>query len=220
MKFFGSIACALLAGIFMSGCFTEQPEPVEKKLTDARIELVNNEEFSLDLLSVNTKIDDSGLLTVDVAVALSNTPAWPWIWGGDPKVNLNYRFLWIDDKGVSHEAARHVIPSLPGNIIGIHGIAPSESAVSFKLKISVNEEEAKPAPEAKPEVKAEAAKPVAAKPEVKAEAAKPVAAKPELKPAAAPVAAKPAAVPAVKTEAKADPSKPASKPVKLTESFE
>ncbi len=208
MKFFGSIACALLVGIFLSGCFGGQPEPVEKKLTDARIELINNEEFSLDLLSVNTKIDDSGLLTVDVAVALSITPAWPWIWGGDPKVNLSYRFQWIDDKGVSRESARHVIPSLPGNIIGIHGIAPSESAVSFKLKISVNDEDTKAAA---PEAKAKAD----AKPEVKADAAKP-AVKAEVKPEAA----KPEVKPAVKADAKADPSKPASKPVKLTESFE
>lgn len=212
MKFFGSIACALLAGVFLSGCFTEQAEPVEKKLTDARIELVNNEEFSLDLLSVNTKIDDFGLLTVDVAVALSTTPAWPWIWGGDPKVNLSYRFQWIDDKGVSRESARHVIPSLPGNIIGIHGIAPSESAVSFKLKITVNDEDTKAAA---PEAKAKAD----AKPEVKAEAAKP-AVKAEVKPEAAKPEVKPAVKAEVKADAKADPSKPAPKPVKLTESFE
>ncbi len=222
MKFLGNMACALLSVWFLAGCVTEPP-PVEKKFTDARIELVNNDEFSMELLSSSTRVDDFGLLTVDAAVALSNTPAWPWIWGGDPKINLSYRFQWIDAKGVSQESAKHVIPSLPGNIISIHGVAPSERAVTFKLKIVLNEEEnnaavkAEAKPEAKPAPKAEAAKPV-----VKAEA------KPEAKPApktdavtpAVKTEAKPEVKPAPKADAKAEPGKPAPKPAKLTEPFE
>ena len=243
MKFLGNMACALLSVWFLAGCVTEPP-PVEKKFTDARIELVNNDEFSMELLSSNTKVDDSGLLTVDAAVALSNTPAWAWIWGGDPKINLSYRFQWIDAKGASQEAAKHVIPSLPGNIVSIHGVAPSERVVNFKLRIVLNEEENNTAvkAEAKPEVKtapkAEAAKPAVkadmkpqAKPAPKAEAAKPVVkaeAKPEVKPAPKAEAAKPAmkaeakpeVKPAPKADAKAEPGKPAPKPVKLTEPFE
>ncbi len=222
MKFLGNMACALLSVWFLAGCVTEPP-PAEKKFTDARIELVNNDEFSMELLSSSTKVDDFGLLTVDAAVALSNTPAWAWIWGGDPKVNVSYRFQWIDGKGASQESAKHVIPSLPGNIVSIHGVAPSERVVNFKLKIVLNEEENKPEvkaeakPEVKPAPKAEAAKPAVkaeAKPEVKS-APKAEAAKPAVK-----AEAKPEVKPAPKADAKAEPGKPAPKPAKLTEPFE
>jgi len=220
MKFLGNMACALLSVWFLAGCVTEPP-PVEKKFTDARIELVNNDEFSMELLSSNTKVDDAGLLTVDAAVSLSITPAWAWIWGGDPKINVSYRFQWIDAKGASQEAAKHVIPSLPGNIVSIHGVAPSERVVAFKLKIVLNEEENNTAvkAEAKPEV---TPAPKAVKPAVKAEA------KPEATPApkaeavkpAVKAEAKPEATPAPKADVKAEPGKPAPKPAKLTESFE
>ena len=242
MKGFGNIACMLLSGWFLAGCITEAP--IQKKITDARIELVDNDEFSMGLLSCATKIDDFGLLTVDASVVLSRTSPWKWIWGGDPKIEVGYRFQWMDAKGNVHESAKHTISSLPGNIISIHGVAPSEKEVSFKLRIFLNGQEPKPAAKteaAKPAPKAETAKPAgktepkaktevspaavapAVKPEPKAEA-KPTP-KAEAKPAPAAPAVKTepkaeAAKPAGKADPKADAAKPAPKPAKLTEPFE
>ena len=104
--------------LLLTGCMTE--EPIKQRATDQRIELIGNSSFNIDLLSAKTLINDDGLLTVDAKVLLSRTGPLRWIFCGDPKVTVWYRFTWIDSKGNTTKAPQREMVTLPGSIIDLH----------------------------------------------------------------------------------------------------
>lgn len=234
------IAIGLCTGaLLLSGCMTE--EPVKQRAADERIELTGNSSFSIELLNAKTLIDDDGLLTVDARILLSRTGPFRWFFCGDPSVNIWYRFSWIDAQGNIHPPTQREIVALPGNIIDLHGVAPSEKYINYRLTVSLKgpetDEEAnkrnegiKKSGKVKPAGKSQAAivksnaKKRAAKPAAKKAAPAKAEAKPAEKAAPAKTEAKPAekAAPA-KAEAKpAEKSETGKNPKqqKLTEPFD
>ena len=148
MRLFMSAVCALGLAAAISGCATSEEDfIIQKGITDDRVELVGNSDFGLKNLEVFSKIDDNGLLTVDVTVEVSRTTFWFWVFHGDPLLTLAYHFNWIDDQGQTVAVPWQYSSVLPGNILRFHGIAPGEKYTSFKLFVRFYEKgETLPAP--------------------------------------------------------------------------
>ncbi len=238
MKIAKTVIGLCTGALLLSGCMTE--EPVKQRATDERIELIGKSSFSIELLSARTLINDEGLLTVDASVLLSRTGPLRWIFCGDPNVTVWYHFAWIDAQGNINPPVQREMVALPGSIIDLHGVAPEEKYINYRLTVSLKgpgndaeadkqNKKAKPSGEVKPAGKSEAAivktnaKPAAKPAEKKAEA-KPAAksaAKPAEKKAETPKAAEPQAKKAdpKKTETKSAAGKN-SKQQKLTEPFD
>ena len=201
MKIAKAVIGLCTGALLLTGCMTE--EPIKQRATDQRIELIGNSSFNIDLLSAKTLINDDGLLTVDAKVLLSRTGPLRWIFCGDPKVTVWYRFTWIDSKGNTTKAPQREMVTLPGSIIDLHAVAPEEKYINYRLIVSLEgpetdaeankqSEEIKEAGEVKPAGKSEAvivkknvepkAKPAEKKAEVKPAEAKPAEKKAEAKP--------------------------------------
>lgn len=234
MKITNVLMGACAAVLLLAGCMTE--EPIKQRVSDDRVILINNEKFSVGLLSSKTLINDDGLLTVDVNVLLSRTTPLRWIFSGDPKVTVWYHFDWIDAQGnISSPVVQREMVVLPGNILFFHGVAPAEKYINYVLTISLRgaetaEEAAKQREEVKklysesgkikPAGKSEAKQKPRKKKSVKPAAKKAPAKKAAAKPAAKKTAAKKAAKPADKKAPAKKTSEPAAKPGKLTEPFD
>jgi hypothetical protein len=224
MRIFASAVCALCLGALISGCAGQNDNfVISKGMEDKNVELTNNNDFAMKILDASSKIDDNGLLNVDVTIEISRTSFWHWVFHGDPLLTLAYRFDWMDSRGKVDCLTWHYIKVLPGNILRFHGVAPLEKYTSYKLvaqfyregdTLPVSDWCAAPDQHAAAKSDVKAAAP-AAKPEVKAvapaKAAAP-AAKPEVKAVAPAKAAAPAAKPEVKTIAPAKVAAPVAKP--------
>ena len=185
------------AGILMlTGCMTD--EPVKQRASDARIELVDNFSFKIELLRAGTMINDEGLLTVDASAVLSRTGYFRWVFAGDPKVTVWYHFDWIDAEGNICPPVQREMVALPGNIIDFHGVAPEEKYINYHLTISLKGPETEEeAARQRDEIKKQYAEGGKVKPAGKSQAKpliEPVSRKKETE--------KKAAAPAVKTEEK------------------
>ena len=227
MKIFSCFVAAA-AMLFCAGCAFSEFKTTAEAAKDPRVTMVESKGFSLKLLRTVTKIDDDGCLNADVTFELSGAPFFTWTSCGTPMQYLLYRFDWVDAKGKVLKGTVKRVQILPGTILTVGGIAPSEKYKNFKFEINFCDKpckgkapvccEKKTAP-----VKKAAAKPVTVKkaPAKKA-ASKPASAKatpakavPAKKAAAKPVAVKKASAkkaaskpaPAKATPAKAAPAK-------------
>ena len=218
MKITNVLMSTCAAAMLLTGCMTE--EPVKQRVTDDRIILTDNSKFSMGLLSAKTLINDEGLLTVDANVLVSRTSPIRWIFTGDPKVTVWYHFDWIDAQGnISSPVVQREMVVLPGNILVLHGVAPSEKYINYVLTISLRGAETpEEAARQREEVKKLYSESGKIKPAGKSEAKQKTGKKKSVKPAAKKAPAeKAAAKPAAK---KAPAEKAAAKPGKLTESFD
>ena len=217
MKIFSCFVAAA-AMLFCAGCAFSEFKTTAEAAKDPRVTMVESKGFSLKLLRTVTKIDDDGCLNADVTFELSGAPFFTWTSCGTPMQYLLYRFDWVDAKGKVLKGTVKRVQILPGTILTVGGIAPSEKYKNFKFEINFCDKpckgkapvccEKKTAP-----VKKAAAKPVTVKkaPAKKA-ASKPASAKatpakavPAKKAAAKPVAVKKA--PAKKAASKPAPAK-------------
>ena len=121
--------------MLLTGCMTE--EPIQQRVADDRIQLIENNSFNIELLNAKTLINDEGLLTVDVSALLSRTSGLRWIFCGDPKITVWYHFDWIDADGNICPPVQHEMSALPGNIVDFHGVAPDEKYINYRLTISL-----------------------------------------------------------------------------------
>ena len=217
MKIFSCFVAAA-AMLFCAGCAFSEFKTTAEAAKDSRVTMVESKGFSLKLLRTVTKIDDDGCLNADVTFELSGAPFFTWTSCGTPMQYLLYRFDWVDAKGKVLKGTVKRVQILPGTILTVGGIAPSEKYKNFKFEINFCDKpckgkapvccEKKTAP-----VKKAAAKPVAVKkaPAKKAVSkpapakATPAKAVPAKKAAAKPVAVKKA--PAKKAASKPAPAK-------------
>ena len=221
MKIAKVVFGACTAVLLMSGCMTE--EPIKQRAADERIRLVENANFTIELLSAKTMINDEGLLTVDASILLSRTKFFRWLLSGDPQVTVWYHFTWIDSRGNIYPPVQREMTALPGNIIDLHGVAPEEKYINYHLSISLKGPEASEdaAQKNKQKLKKTYIKDGKVKRAGKSRAKQITNPKTQKKTAAK--AAKPTAEKAAAKPAKTAPAKPAantgSKPQKLTEPF-
>ncbi|MBO4649392.1 MAG: hypothetical protein J5806_14685 [Lentisphaeria bacterium] len=205
MKVAKTLIGVCTSAMLLTGCMTE--EPIQQRVADDRIQLIENNSFNIELLNAKTLINDEGLLTVDVSALLSRTSGLRWIFCGDPKITVWYHFDWIDADGNICPPVQHEMSALPGNIVDFHGVAPDEKYINYRLTISLKgpgtEQEAASQQEA---VKKQAAAEGKVKPAGKSQAKK-------IKKSQAKSKAKPAAKKNAKPAAQKDaPAKQEAKP--------
>jgi len=123
------------SAMLLTGCMTE--EPIQQRVADDRIKLIENNSFNIELLNAKTLINDDGLLTVDASALISRTSGFRWIFCGDPKLSVWYHFDWIDADGNICPPVQHELSALPGNIVNFHGVAPAEKYINYRLTISL-----------------------------------------------------------------------------------
>ena len=135
MKIFSCFvaAAALLLG---AGCAFSEFKTTAEGAKDPRITMVENKGFSLKLLRTVTKIDDEGCLNADVTFELSGAPFLTWFSCGTPMQYLLYRYDWVDAGGKVLKGTVKRVQILPGTILTVGGIAPSEKYKNFKFEIT------------------------------------------------------------------------------------
>lgn len=141
-----SALCAAMLSLACSSCMdtvntTEnaqkaaKPDPIDVKrvVTDQYLE------NRLAVLRVDKEINDSGLLKVQVTARSERTGFWSWIIQGDKPYKLSYKFVWLDDKGMSVETGSNSVwierDCLPGDIVRFSGVAPTERCKDFQLML-------------------------------------------------------------------------------------
>ena len=127
MSLFRNTICALSFAALAAGCSCANEHfSSDKVITDDRVVMKDDSSFAVRNLKTVTRIDDAGLLTVDVTAEVSHTSFWYWLFHGDPLQTLVYRFDWIDAQGVTGASAEQSLSVFPGSILCLHGVAPAE----------------------------------------------------------------------------------------------
>ncbi|MBR2363841.1 MAG: hypothetical protein IKA79_01450 [Lentisphaeria bacterium] len=135
MKIFSFLAGAA-ALVLTAGCAFSEFKTTSAPVTDPRISFIENGGFSLKPLNVVTKIDDEGCMNADVTFELGGSPFCTWLFKGAPMQTLHYRFDWVDRKGHTFKGKIRKVEILPGNILTVDSIAPSEKYKDFRFEVS------------------------------------------------------------------------------------
>jgi len=112
-----------------------QPQAVDVKriVTDPYLEK------RLQILRVDTSLNDSGLLQVQVTARNTRTGFWSWLEHGDNPYHLAYKFVWLDSKGIEVKSPANGAylqrDVLPGDLVRFSGLAPSPDCKDFQLSI-------------------------------------------------------------------------------------
>ncbi|MBP5182518.1 MAG: hypothetical protein J6331_05765 [Lentisphaeria bacterium] len=134
MKFFSFLAGAA-ALLLTAGCAFSEFKTTSAPVEDPRIRFADNGRFSLKPLRVVTSVDDEGCLNADVTFELGGSPFLTWFFRGTPMQTLHYRFDWVDAKGAVVNGPLRKVDLLPGNILSLGAIAPSEKYTDFKFEV-------------------------------------------------------------------------------------
>ena len=135
MKFFSFLAGAA-ALLLSAGCAFSEFKTTSAPAEDPRIRFVDNGKFALKPLRVATVIDDEGCLNADVTFELGGSPFLTWLFCGAPMQTLHCRFDWVDGKGAILNGPVRKVNLLPGNILTLGAIAPSEKYTDFRFEIT------------------------------------------------------------------------------------
>jgi len=99
----------------------------------------------LDIIRVDKKQRDDGLLSIQVTAQNIRTSFWSqassWFMGDNP-YQIAYRFTWFDADGMEVETATSTwVPLIviPGDTVRLKAISPSAQCKDFSLAIRENE---------------------------------------------------------------------------------
>ena len=94
---------------------------------------------NLRVQRVDTSVNESGLLTVQVTAMNVRTGFWNWLYHGDSPYEVAYKFSWLNSKGIELKTPATGIwferDVLPGETTRFSDVAPSADCRDFRLEI-------------------------------------------------------------------------------------
>ena len=139
-------AAAAIAIVGLSSC-NDNVNTVENADKQAKPQFIDAKriitdpllENRLQIMNVETAINESGLLQVQVTARNTRTGFWAWLIHGDAPYRLAYKYTWLDANGMEVKTSGTGVylerQVLPGDTTRFSGLAPTPMCKDFQLSI-------------------------------------------------------------------------------------